>query len=172
LEKEAPSPFKVGGHKEMNPRKLIVVVVVLGVVVGLAVLVIKPKSESQATHNGDAHAEPPLTTAAQTVPAHFTQPPSLSSLGPTLPPERFAGQTREAYVVARAIPQTLAQLPCYCHCDRGMGHKSLHSCFEDDHASHCATCVDEALMAYRLQTEAKLSADQVREKIIEKYAGQ
>ena len=47
-----------------------------------------------------------------------------------------------------------------------------HSCFEDDHAAHCATCTDEALMAYRLQKEQHLSAKQIREQIIAKYSDQ
>ena len=93
-----------------------------------------------------------------------------AELGPTLAPERFIGKTRDAYKVAKQIPATLAQLPCYCECDRGFGHKSLHSCFEDDHASHCAVCVDEALLAYQLQTQQKMTAEQVRQRIIEKYS--
>ena len=83
----------------------------------------------------------------------------------------FTGKARQAYQVAGEIPQTLAQLPCYCHCDRGMGHKSLHSCFEDDHAAHCAVCVDEALLAYRLEKSEGLTASQVRERIIAQYSG-
>ena len=77
---------------------------------------------------------------------------------------------RFGYEAAKKIPATLAQLPCYCECDRGFGHKSLHTCFEDDHASHCAICVDEALLAYRLQQEEKLTPEQVREKIIAQYS--
>ena len=55
---------------------------------------------------------------------------------------------------SREAPQLIAQLPCYCYCDRGFGHKSLHSCFVDDHAAQCAVCVDEALLAYNLQKRA------------------
>jgi len=102
------------------------------------------------------------------VPAHFDHPPSV--LGPTLPAEDFSGKTRAAYRVAEEIPETLSQLPCYCYCDRGMGHKSLHSCFEDEHAAHCAVCVDEALLAYSLQKDGRMTPAQVREKIIEKYS--
>ena len=88
----------------------------------------------------------------------------------TLEPSQFFGKAREAYQVAKRIPATLAQLPCYCHCDQSFGHKSLHTCFVDDHASHCAVCVDEALLAYQLQTKDKLTPDQVREKIVEEYS--
>jgi hypothetical protein len=104
------------------------------------------------------------------VPAHLTAAPAVKDLGPTLPPERFHGKVREAYQVAKAIPQTLAQLPCYCYCDEGHGHKSLHTCYESDHSSMCAVCVNEALLAYRLQTEEKLTPAQIRERIIAEFA--
>ena len=95
--------------------------------------------------------------------------PSLTSLAATLPPEKFAGKTREAYQAAKDIPQTIAQMPCYCYSDRGMGHKSLHSCFEDDHAAHCDVCANEALIAYRLQKEG-LTPKQIRERIIAQFS--
>lgn len=81
-------------------------------------------------------------SATERVPAHFKSPPSKESLRPTLAPEQFTGPTREAYRAVREIPQTIAQLPCYCYCDEGFGHKSLYSCFEDDHGAHCAVCVN------------------------------
>jgi hypothetical protein len=53
-----------------------------------------------------------------------------------------------------------------------MGHQSLHSCFEDEHAAHCAVCVNEALLAYRLEKEEGLDATQIRERIIADYSKQ
>jgi hypothetical protein len=50
-----------------------------------------------------------------------------------------------------------------------MGHKSLHSCYEDDHAASCATCVNEALLALKLQKEQKLTPAQIRDKIVEQF---
>ena len=106
----------------------------------------------------------------QTVPAHFEVAPSKSSLGPTLEPGQFSGVTREAYQAAREIPVTLAQLPCYCHCDQGFGHKSLYSCFQDDHASHCDVCVREAMLALRLEKEQKMTPAQIRDTIVAQYS--
>ncbi len=122
------------------------------------------ESHAAATHT----AHQPATPAAKIVPAHFETAPSRSSLGPTLAPEKFEGLTRDAYRAAREIPVTLAQLPCYCYCDRGMGHKSLFSCFEDEHASHCATCVNEALLAAKLEKEG-MTAPQIRDRINETF---
>ncbi|HEX8072918.1 MAG TPA: CYCXC family (seleno)protein [Pyrinomonadaceae bacterium] len=109
---------------------------------------------------------------AARVPAHYATAAAVGQLPPTLAPAQFVGKTQAAYSAVRAIPQTIAQLPCYCHCDVGFGHKSLHSCFEDDHAAHCAVCVDEALLAYRLQTEEKLTPAQIRARIIAQYGAE
>ena len=128
----------------------------------------EPMSQSSPAH--DHAAEASTASAENTIPAHFEIAPSKSSLGPTLEPEKFTGITREAYHAAREIPVTLAQLPCYCHCDRGFGHKSLYSCFQDDHAAHCAVCVNEALLALKLEKEQKLTPAQIRETIIAQYS--
>jgi hypothetical protein len=115
------------------------------------------------------HADAPAS-AAQPVPAHFEVAPSRSELGPTLDPEKFTGLVREAYRAVREIPVTIAQLPCYCHCDKEFGHKSLHSCFEGDHAAHCAVCVNEALLALKLEKEQKMTPAQIREAIVAQYS--
>ena len=124
-------------------------------------------SESTPAHN---HASDASATGAKTIPAYFQVAPSKSSLAPTLEPEKFTGPTRDAYRAVREIPVTIAQLPCYCHCDKGYGHKSLYSCFEDDHAAHCAVCVNEALLALKLEKEQKLTPAQIRETIVAQYS--
>src|SRR5437763_15569465 len=43
----------------------------------------------------------------------------------TLDPNLFVGPVREAYKFARDNPALLAQLHCYCGCDKEIGHKSL-----------------------------------------------
>ena len=108
---------------------------------------------------------------ADAVPAHYETTPSAGSLAPTLPPENFKGLIRDAYKAVGEMPQTIAQLPCYCHCDEGFGHKSLQSCFVDDHAAHCDICVKEALAAHKLQKQG-LTAPQIRERIIAEYSSQ
>jgi hypothetical protein len=158
----------------MNTKKLAVILILICVTIGVGVVLTRDDTDHTKMANHAATSAVPShpmtsTASASQVPAHYTSPPKPGSLGPTLSPEQYSGKAREAYIVARAIPQTLAQLPCYCHCDRGMGHKSLHSCFEDDHAANCATCIEEALLAYRLQTKDHLSPEQVRERIIEQY---
>ena len=128
-----------------------------------------PSSTGQPAAPHD-HAANASASGAHTIPAHFEVAPSKSSLLPTLEPEKFTGLTRDAYRAVREIPVTIAQLPCYCHCDKCFGHKSLYSCFEDDHAAHCAVCVNEALLALKLEKEQKLTPAQIRETIVAQYS--
>lgn len=102
------------------------------------------------------------------VPAYYTKAPDVATLPPTLSPEAFTGNIRLAYQAAREIPQTLAQLPCYCHCDRGHNHKSLHSCFESAHGENCGICIGEALMAHHLQKRG-MAVTEIRKQIIAAY---
>jgi hypothetical protein len=141
-------------------------------VVGLATFACSSHDSRPAANANDVHSSEHPSPAAQTksVPAHHEKEPPRLSLDPTLDPEGFTGKTKEAYRVVREVPQLIAQLPCYCYCDRGFGHKSLHSCYVDDHAAHCAVCVDEVLIAYDMQKRG-MSAQQIREKIIAQYGG-
>ena len=125
-----------------------------------------PLAPTQSNLHSTTHRPP---TSPSRVPA-FQAAAEAGNLKATLAPAQFVGKTRDAYKAAQQIPVTLAQLPCYCHCDEGFGHKSLHSCFEDDHAAHCAVCVDEALLAYQLQTEQKLTPEKIRKIIVDKYS--
>jgi hypothetical protein len=128
-----------------------------------------PAPSTQSAHA--PHHTPQAQSSKPPLPAFFKDAASIPKpLPPTLSPDKFSGaEVKKAYQVAKEIPETLAQLPCFCYCDRGFGHKSLHSCYEDDHSAGCSTCIEEALMAYKLQKEEKLTPEQVREKIIAKY---
>ena len=96
------------------------------------------------------------------VPAYHPNPPAK---GEKLTPIASAAQLdqmnlkydfqRRAYEAAAKVPRVLYQLPCYCYCDRSAGHTSLHSCFEADHGSHCATCMQEAFYAYQMTKKGK-----------------
>ena len=114
-------------------------------------------------HEGHSHGAPGR------VPRFAATKADLKNLPPVLPAAQFTGLTRMAYAAVKEIPETIAQLPCYCHCDEGFGHKSLQTCFVDDHAAHCAVCVEEALLAYKLQKEERLTPAQIRERIIAQY---
>ena len=150
-------------------KVVIVLMIVLGVAVAAATLSSRRSAvESNRNQSSQAKENPPLQ--ASRLPAHYKDAESARPLKATLDPAQFVGKTRRAYQVAKEIPETLAQLPCYCYCDQGFGHKSLHSCYEDEHSSQCVTCVDEALFAYRLEKELKMSPAQIRDEIIKRYS--
>lgn len=157
----------------MNMKRTSTLVIIGIAVVALAAFALtrrqgRSAQTESATHSAEHTA--PASSDAKSVPAHYETEPPRIALAATLNPEKFNGKTRDAYHIVGEVPQLIAQLPCYCYCDRGFGHKSLHSCFVDDHAAHCAVCVDEALLAYNLQKRG-LSPQQIREQIIAQYGG-
>ncbi len=56
----------------------------------------------------------------------------------TVSPERYSDPVvRKAYMVAREIPWVVDSIYCYCFCEESpvFRHKSLLSCYTDDHAA-------------------------------------
>jgi hypothetical protein len=66
-----------------------------------------------------------------------------------------------AYKMAAKVSNVLYQQPCYCRCDREMGHNSLHSCFEGTHGAACSTCMKEGVYTYQ-QTKLGKTPTQIR----------
>ena len=102
------------------------------------------------------HDKPPAK--GETLPAILTEK-QLSEGGFTAPAQV------EGYRAAAKAPDVMHQMPCYCHCDRGHGHKSLHSCFEGAHGANCSTCIAEALYAYQMSNKG-WTAKMIRDGII------
>ena len=108
---------------------------------------------------------------ADQVPAYNPQPPARGAkLPPVLSGSQLTGQYFQypwqvkIYKEAASIQPVLYQLPCYCRCDRALGHKSLHSCFEGTHGAECSTCAKEEHYAY-LMTQRKMTPQQIRDGI-------
>ena len=108
---------------------------------------------------------------ADRVPAFNAAPPAKSeALPPILAKDQLWGDNAQylfqthAYELAAKIPNVIYQQPCYCYCDR-MGHKSLHSCFEDTHGAECSTCMKELYYSYQMTKQHK-TAEQIRKGII------
>ena len=87
----------------------------------------------------------------------------------TLDPALYTGPAHEAYRVAREHPELLAQLHCYCGCDRLHGHNNLLDCFRDTHGGHCAICVGEAVEAARMY-QTGTPVEQIRDALRERYS--
>ena len=104
--------------------------------------------------------------ADEAIPAFHTQPPK-DTLPPTMEPSLFSNPVvSNAYAAAGRVKKVLYQEPCYCHCDRSMGHGSLLDCFVNRHGSECDTCMKEALYSYEQTHKGKTPA-QIREGIIQ-----
>jgi hypothetical protein len=86
-----------------------------------------------------------------------------------LSPALFVGKIETAYQVAQDKPDVLDQLYCYCQCDKHSGHRSLLSCYTDNHAANCDVCVNEALDAAQMLKQGYNMAE-IRRQIDRKYS--
>lgn len=93
-------------------------------------------------------------------------PPILAGSQLTGPNFQYPWQ-KAVYEDAAKVPRVLYQLPCFCRCDRALGHSSLHSCFEGLHGAECSTCAKEGYYAYKMSLQGK-SVQQIREGILHK----
>jgi hypothetical protein len=109
---------------------------------------------------------------ASDVPAyHAAPPPAGTKLPPILHGAQLTGPAfiypwqKSVYRDAAKVENVLYQLPCYCRCDRALGHTSLHSCFEGTHGAECTTCAQEGYYAYTMTLQGK-TVQEIREGIM------
>lgn len=115
---------------------------------------------------------PWLQSESEAAVPHFNPAPVKGDkLLPILTKEDLVGQGVQhpyqihAYELAAKIPKVIYQQPCYCHCDRSMGHNSLHSCFSGMHGAQCSTCMQELYYTYTMYKKGK-TPRQIRAGII------
>ncbi len=108
------------------------------------------------------------TNPADEIPAyHPSAPLHIKALPPILAGSKLTGENFQypwqvhVYQKAARIGNVLYQLPCYCRCDRALGHTSLRSCFEGLHGTECSTCAKEGAFAYQ-QTKLGKTPAQIR----------
>jgi hypothetical protein len=67
----------------------------------------------------------------------------------------YAPEASLGYRIAYEIPATLDLLHCFCECKESpvFRHKTLLTCFTDNHAAGCGICLREALMAADLKKQ-------------------
>jgi len=101
------------------------------------------------------------------VPVYFRRIEDARPFPQTMDPAQFQiANFRDAYSVAKEIPDVLAQQPCYCYCQR-QGHRSLLDCFKSFHATSCDICINEARLAGQLSRQGK-TAEEIRGAIVQK----
>ena len=67
----------------------------------------------------------------------------------------YTGKAAEAYRIAAEIPKIIDSQFCYCYCKKNHQHKTLLTCFTNEHGSKCDTCINEVLYAYQLYKRGK-----------------
>ena len=113
---------------------------IVGVIFGFALVGFG--AGSLRAQNSSAQNAAPTAPSAQTkgsasaaanykadIPAYHAEVPKVP-LPATLDPTQFTdAETRNVYTLAAEEKDFLYQQPCYCRCDKEVGHKSLLDCF-------------------------------------------
>jgi hypothetical protein len=121
-------------------RYVVVALAVVAMVLGLA-----------ATRDANAHHPTPragLTAADVESSARYAAYPRIA----------------EVYEMAAQIPDVLDGLYCYCDCSKHSEHRSLLTCFQDDHGAACDVCLTEAALAHGMTRDGK-SLKQIRKAV-------
>lgn len=86
------------------------------------------------------------------------------------PSARYAAMPAVAavYDMAAQIPEVLDGLYCHCDCSMHSGHRSLLTCFQDDHGAGCDVCLGEAELAFRMRGEGR-ALKEIRAAVDELY---
>ena len=92
----------------------------------------------------------------------------------TISLDKMPAEMAAHYQYAASHQQEYTQIPCYCGCDRSLGHRYLTDCFVtrtgawDAHASGCAVCTTEANQV-RTQLDAGVPIADIRASIIKAF---
>jgi hypothetical protein len=88
-----------------------------------------------------------------------------------LNPDQFFGMAMIGYAAAKAAPEVMENLFCYCGCDLTDSHTSLLDCFTSIHGVDCHICQDEAQIALRLHKQG-LPMLKIQQQIDEEFSKQ
>lgn len=86
-----------------------------------------------------------------------------------LSPSRFHGRASSGYASAKACPEVIDQLFCYCGCDLSEGHHTLLDCFTSEHGAYCDDCQEETILAHKLHKDG-VSMKEIQEAIDKKFS--
>jgi Protein of unknown function with PCYCGC motif len=100
-----------------------------------------------------APPSPTAPVASVATPNRVAKPPSGHSkaelAASVADPGAVSSEIRQVYEHAKLVADRLDQMYCYCHCHENMGHRSLLTCFQGDHAAECGVCLREGYQAYQ-----------------------
>jgi hypothetical protein len=119
--------------------------------------VVRPAAQTPARPAAAAAAPAPAATASSPAPpavspnrvAKPASGRSKAELAASIAdPGMVSSEIRGVYEHAKLVADRLDQMYCYCHCHENMGHRSLLTCFQGDHAAECGVCLREGYQAY------------------------
>lgn len=100
------------------------------------------------------------------IPPYFRTAEDGMPFPQTLDPSQFrAGKVKEAYAIAKEIPDVLAQQPCYC---QRPVLRSLLDCFANLEATNCEICIDEVRFVADLNRQGK-PASEIRSAVVRQW---
>jgi hypothetical protein len=135
---------------------------------GLALLLLSAAAGLLAAAGEGKPRKPPRAAAK---PAATNACATCREKRPILDPERFAkgydAEVKRSYQVAHQYTETLDRIHCFCECQESptFRHKTLLTCFTDQHAAGCGICIKEALLAADLKKKG--AADEEVELTVE-----
>jgi hypothetical protein len=109
-------------------------------------------TRAHAAENEPASASGPAA-AKKSTPAPAGKPAAAYDGPAVLDPSRFFGGAAMGYASAKAAPQVMSQLFCYCGCDATDKHQHLIDCFTSPHGVDCHICQEEAVAALKLNRD-------------------
>ncbi|MFN8655567.1 MAG: CYCXC family (seleno)protein [Candidatus Obscuribacterales bacterium] len=111
---------------------------------------------------------PPAAAASQTTAAATAGKKPRAEV---LNPDQFFGMAMIGYAAAKAAPDVMENLFCYCGCDLTDSHTSLLDCFTSIHGVDCHICQDEAQVALKLHKQG-LPMLKIQQQIDEEFSKQ
>lgn len=123
-----------GGKRKNQYRTAVIAVVVLVAAVSSYLLLGGgPSGQNPDKLPGDTQTNPassdPSLRNRLILPA-WPQNPRPITLDPNSFPEP---EVRQAYLVAKQVPEVLERIPCYCGCYGNSGHRNNLDCYKDSH---------------------------------------
>ena len=137
--------------------------------IGAAFLVMVIYLAVQGRNVAPSNPETGAQAGVPSIPA--TSRDDLLENRPLLSPDLFNGRVRKVYRWAHEVPAAFDALYCYCRCKENprFKHRTLLTCYVDDHAANCGVCLDEGEMAWKLTKDGKSPAE-IRKIVDKKYA--
>ncbi len=112
---------------------------------------------ADAQHQHGAPAKP--AAGAKPAAAQQNSCSSCVERGAVLDPAKFSSwdnpDVKKSYEAAKKYPDTMDRIHCFCECKESPRehHKTLLTCFTNEHAAGCGICQHEALMAAKLKEQ-------------------